>query len=193
MEKSYDRDEYRDKKDEDVLLASFGNPSLFEIIVERYEKAFIRRASSVLGNRETVEDIVQDTFVKIYVHGKKFCRREGAQFSSWAYKILMNTCFSWIKKMKRERKFFVSFDDELEAITPDESTLPASSRFNTDYLISLFTRLPDTLARVLYLYVAEGKTYKTIAEDEATSENAIKVRMYRVKHELKKLASEIPY
>ena len=193
MSKNINIDEYTQKEDEEILFESLRNPSLFEIIVDRYEQAFIRKAVSILRDKDAAQDVVQDTFVKIYIHAKKFRQDEGASFSSWAYKILLNNCFSVFKKIKRKRELFTAFDDELEAVIADEVTMITGSHFDTDYLISLFKRLPEALARVVYLYVAEGKSYKAIAEDEATSEGAIKVRMHRAKHELRKLVSEIPY
>ena len=187
------KNEYRTKADEDVLSASFKHPYLFEILVERYEEAFIRKAKSVVRNDEVAQDIVQDTFVKIYLYGKKFRPVEGARFSSWAYKVLMNVCFNWYKKIKREKQFFDALDEDMEAVLPHDDKAEKAQKLDRDYLESLFGRLPETFARILRLYVIEEKDYKEIATVEGVSEGAIKTRMHRARNELRKISKEITY
>ena len=184
---------FREERDEDVLSASFKYPYLFELLVERYEEAFIRKAKSVVRNDEAARDIVQDTFVKIYIYGKKFRPMEGARFSSWAYKVLMNVCFNWYKKMKRERQFFSVLDEDMEAVLPHDDRDERAQKLDRDYLESMFARLPETFARILRLYVVDSKDYKQIAEVEGVSEGAIKTRMHRARAELRKISEDITY
>ncbi len=183
----------RNKRDEDVLQASFKYPYLFELIVERYEEAFLRKAKSIIFDEEAALDIVQDTFVKIYLYGRKFKPVEGARFSSWAYKVLINVCFQWYKKKKREKEFFSILDEELVAVLPHDNREEVSQKLDRDYLESMFSRLPETFARVLRLYVAEGKEYGEIAKVEGVSEGAIKTRMHRARDEMRKISKDITY
>ena len=136
---------------------------------------------------------MQDTFVKIYIYGKKFRPMEGARFSSWAYKVLMNVCFNWYKKMKREREFFSVLDEDMEAVLPHDDRDERAQKLDRDYLESMFARLPETFARILRLYVVDSKDYKQIAEVEGVSEGAIKTRMHRARAELRKISEDITY
>lgn len=183
--------EFKDKKDEEVLVASFSYPHLFELIVERYEEAFIRKAKSIVHSDEVARDVVQDTFVKIYLYGKKFKPVEGAKFSSWAYKVLINTCFVWYKKVKREQEFFSLLDEDMEAVIPLDDRDEKEQKLDRDYLESMFSRLPETFARILRLYVIEDKDYKEIAKVEGVSEGAIKTRMHRAREEMRKISKDI--
>jgi RNA polymerase sigma-70 factor, ECF subfamily len=185
--------QFRDKMDEDVLAASFKYPYLFEIIVERYEQAFLRKAKSIVFSEEVARDTVQDTFVKIYLYGKKFKPVEGAKFSSWAYKVLMNVCFHWYKKMKREKAFFSALDEDMEAVLPHDDKAEREQKLDRDYLESVFSRLPETFARILRLYVIDQKDYKEIAKVEGVSEGAIKTRMHRAREEMRKISEDITY
>jgi RNA polymerase sigma-70 factor (ECF subfamily) len=187
------KDEFRQRPDEDVLSASFKYPYLFEILVERYEDAFIRKAKSIVHHDEAARDIVQDTFVKIYLYGRKFRPIEGARFSSWAYKVLMNVCFLWYKKLKREREFFSALDDDMEAVLPHDDQGEGGRNLDRDYLESMFSRLPETFARILRLYVVSGKDYKEIAAVEGVSEGAIKTRMHRAREEMRKISKDVTY
>ena len=190
------KEDFRNRPDEEVLSASFKYPYLFELLVERYEDAFLRKAKRIVHDDETSRDIVQDTFVKIYLYGRKFKPVDGAKFSSWAYKVLMNVCFNWYKKMKRERDFFAALDDDLEAVLPAEdgsASTMGQGRLDRDYLESMFARLPETFASILRLYVTTGKDYKEIAQAEGVSEGAIKTRMHRAREELRKISKDLTY
>ena len=79
--------------DVEILQESISQPTAFALIVDRYQSAFLKKAGYILRNDDEAEDAVQDTFVKIYANANKFVEREGASFSSWAYKILLNTCY----------------------------------------------------------------------------------------------------
>ena len=70
--------EFLDKKDEEILFRSVKKPALFEVLIGRYQTPFLNKVRSILGNREEVEDIVQETFVKIYLNAGRFKVQEGA-------------------------------------------------------------------------------------------------------------------
>lgn len=193
MNPALHKEEFRQKRDEDVLSASFSYPYLFELLVERYEEAFLRKAKSIVYNDEVAQDVVQDTFVKIYLYGRKFKPVEGARFSSWAYRVLINTCFVWYKKMKREREFFTALDEDMEAVLPLDDSDDRATKLDRDYLESLFTRLPETFARILRLYVIDSKDYKDIAAIEGVTEGAIKTRMHRARSEMRKITKDVTY
>ncbi|HEY9480990.1 MAG TPA: RNA polymerase sigma factor [Candidatus Paceibacterota bacterium] len=187
------KEEFRNRSDEEVLWASFKYPYLFELLVERYEAAFLRKAKHIIHDDEAARDIVQDTFVKIYLYGKRFKPVDGAKFSSWAYKVLMNVCFNWYKKIKREKDFFAVLDDDLEAALPADDSSAIEEKLDRDYLESMFARLPETFARILRLYVTTGKDYKEIAAQEGTSEGAVKTRMHRAREEMRKISKDLTY
>ena len=168
--------------DEEVLALSIDNPSLFETIVDRYQEAFLRKAERILGARGDAEDVVQDAFTKIYFNAHRFKKVEGASFKSWAYKILINTTFTHYQKLKKEGSFMSKLDPEIYEILPD---LNEESRFEDktlrDYIVSIFSKMPRDLARVLELHFLEGRPHKDIAEQEGVSIAAVKTRVYRAK------------
>lgn len=185
--------EYRTKTDEEVLAKSYDVPRLFELLVMRHEEAFLRKAKHILKSPEAAQDVVQDTFVKIYMYGRNFKPVEGARFTSWAYRILINTCFLWYKKNKRDREFSTLIDEELEAVLPHDDKDERARMLDRDYLESLFAELPETFARILRLYVIDNKDYGEIAAIEKVSEGAIKTRMHRAREMMKELTEKIKY
>jgi RNA polymerase sigma-70 factor (ECF subfamily) len=80
-------------KDAEILQQSRDNPALFEVLVERYEEAFLRKARYILKDDEKARDVVQDAFVKIYLNAARYQPVPGASVKSWMYKVLVNLCF----------------------------------------------------------------------------------------------------
>ncbi|MCP6768921.1 hypothetical protein NL529_29160, partial [Klebsiella pneumoniae] len=62
----------QDLSDEEVLAASVAHPSLFALLVRKYEAAFLRKAQSIIRDEEEAIDIVQEAFTKIYINAGKF-------------------------------------------------------------------------------------------------------------------------
>ncbi|MEK7575100.1 MAG: RNA polymerase sigma factor [Patescibacteria group bacterium] len=177
------------ESDEVVLAASVSNPDLFTVIVDRYQEAFLRKANYIIKNDpDTARDIVQDTFVKIYANAGKFQVQEGASFKSWGYKILINTCFTKYKKIKGEQVFLSDLDPEIQELVPSKADAALyEQKLDTDYVLSLISKLPVILGRVLKLYSVDGKSQKTIAKMEGISLGAVRARIHRAKKEIKKM------
>ncbi len=183
-------DPNKSAKDEEILLASLEKPALFKILVDRYQSAFLRKAHGIIGREEDAEDIVQETFVKIYFNAAKFRKIEGIEFKSWAYKILVNTAITKYRKVKKEGT--VEFlDPLLYEDKPAESSDLALSLDNKMAVASLISNLPETLKRLVSLYYLEDKSYKDIAASEGMTIPALKMKLFRAKKLLKKAAEEM--
>ena len=182
--------------DEAVFDISLKKSAAFEIIVNRYKKAFLRKASSIvspIGGINTVEDVVQEAFVKMYIKGSSFTSRGKGSFRSWAYAILMNTCFSAYRKSRRDN--FVSIDENLEvyATIPDINFAEKEeSKLSADFVLSLLSRLPETLQKTANLYFIKGKKNREIAIIENATEGTIRTRIHRARLAMKKFKEEIP-
>lgn len=182
-------DRFSRASDEEVLALSAHDPNAFEILVDRYEEAFLRKARQIVRvDPEAARDIVQDAFVKIYLNAAKFRVQEGASFSSWGYKILINTCFTKYKKLKNEKNFVKDLDPEIAELVPSRAeTEFFEKKLDTDFLLSLISKLPVMLGRALRLHAVEGRSQKEIAALEGVSLGAVRARVHRAKKELKKM------
>ncbi|MCP5461742.1 MAG: sigma-70 family RNA polymerase sigma factor [bacterium] len=95
-----------------VNAAKTGDLQAFDVLVKRYEEKFLNVAYRTIGNRDEAQDVLQKTFLKIYKGLPTFQQR--SQFSTWAYKILMNTCKNHLSSLSiRIKKFFIPIDKKL--------------------------------------------------------------------------------
>lgn len=172
--------------DEEVLALSIRNPNLFSILLDRYQDAFLRKAIVVLKNREDAEEVVGEVFSKIYLYADRFEVKEGARFSSWAYRILMNTSFTRYQKLKKDWAALQTLEPEAFEALADTKSETHEKFVMSDYVISMLARLPESLARVLTLHFIEGLSHKEIAAREGLSVGAVKTRVHRAKEAFRK-------
>lgn len=77
-----------------------GDRQAFDTLYEAYKNMLLRMACLVSGSVEDAEDIVQETFVKCYLHIGSL--KKDAGFQSWLFQILYRTAYAYTKKKKRE-------------------------------------------------------------------------------------------
>jgi len=184
-------EEIESYSDEQLLEASLSHPSMFAYIVRKYEAPFLRKAMSIVHSEEESEDIVQEAFTKIYLNAKKFKKVDGATFSSWAYRILINTALTHYMKSKRERGTRADLEPEILELIPDKNLEQFGKKELTDEVASILGRMPQTFARALAAFFLEGKTQEEMAQEEGISVGAIKTRVHRAKREFKKVYNAI--
>lgn len=180
--------------DGDLLKLSVAEPYAFEEIVMRYQRAFVRKAASILQSEDDACDAVQDAFVRIYTSAGKFKQQEGASFSSWAYKILVNQCYTSYKKKHKHQLVSLDFAPELIEVIPDQAGIDdLERRFTKDHLLSLISKLPMLLRRTVEAHFIEGLPQKTVAEQEGVSNAVVRSRIHRAKSELIKMNINITH
>src|SRR5271167_155391 len=81
-----------------VRRAQKDDKAAFEELVKRHQSRVFAVAGGILRNREDVEDIAQQVFLKAYFSLKRFDQR--AAFSTWLYKITVNECWDLLRKRK---------------------------------------------------------------------------------------------
>ncbi len=177
--------------DEQLLAASVSHPSLFALLVRKYEEPFLRKAMSIVREREEAEDIVQEAFTKIYLNAGKFKTVEGAQFSSWGYRILINTALTHYAKRKREGGRVVELEEEIWALIPDRNLRQFEKKEFVDEVASVLSRMPAPFAKALTSFFLDGKTQEEIAKEEGVSVGAIKTRVHRAKAEFKRVYKNV--
>lgn len=181
-------EDVRSMSDEDILLRSKSEPWLFAVILERYQEAFLRKARSVIFNELDAEEVVQDTFTKIYINAHRFEVRKGAKFSSWAYTILMNTAFTRYQKCVREGKRTMLMDPEIFEQFGETKTHEGFNH-DRDAIERILERIPSHFAQVLRLHYLEHWSHKDIADETGDTVGAVKARIHRAKEQFRKEAT----
>lgn len=185
------KEETGERSDEELLALSVAHPGLFALLVRKYEDAFLRKAQSIIKDPHEAEDIVQEAFTKIYMNAAKFKKQEGAQFSSWGYRILINTALTHYAKKKKSWEREAQLDEEIWALIPDKNLKQFEKKELADLVASVLSRMPAPMARALSSFFIEGKTQEEMAREENLSVGAVKTRVHRAKAEFKRVFETI--
>jgi len=83
------RQKLRDLNDSQVVEASLdGDARAFGDLVRRYDERLLNFVYRTIGDRERGQDLVQETFVRVYRHLHRF--DQSKKFSTWVYTIASN-------------------------------------------------------------------------------------------------------
>ncbi len=175
--------------DEDLIMRVKAKPWLFSILLDRYQDAFLRKALGIVRNKDDAEEVVQDTFTKIYINADRFKVQEGAKFTSWAYRILMNTAFTRYQKLVKEGKRVVSIDPEFEHMIGGRQE-HSGFEVTRDAIDRILVRLPGHFAYVLRLHYLERWSHKDIAKETGEEVGTVKARIHRAKEAFRKESNE---
>ena len=173
-------------KDEAILAASLRNPNLFGVLVDRYQDAFMRSALRVVKTREDAEDIVQEAFTKIYKNAKKFKKREGIEFKSWAYKVLVNTSYTFYQRIKKKQAVSMEFFETYKYDIIDEKNNLKTDLETKEIIAKVLLELPEELKKIVEMHYLQDQSYETISKNEKLTIPAIKMRLFRGRKLMKK-------
>jgi RNA polymerase sigma-70 factor (ECF subfamily) len=155
-----------------------GDAKVFEEIYRRFGERMKSVAWSHLGNVSDAEDAVQETFLKIHRAAMTFTGE--ASFSTWAYRILVNTCYDVLRRRKR-RVEETNLDDAVETA---ERTAPSVDDMKRIALRRMLDELPEQRRAVFTLFEIEGLSHAEIAEILGISEGNSKWILFATKKEL---------
>jgi len=180
-----ENDSAKELTDEEILIRSQSRPWMFAVLLERYQDAFMRKARSIVRNELDAEEVVQDTFTKIYMNANKFEPREGAKFSSWGYRILMNTAFTRYQKLVKQGQRVVNIDPEFEQLIGEKAEHSGFEE-RRDAVERVLERMPGHFVYVLRLHYLERWSHQDIASETGETVGTIKARIHRAKGAFRK-------
>lgn len=184
-------------QDEDtVSIKSFlaGDKKTFDKLVLKYQDRVFNLCYRFLGDYEEANDSAQETFIKVYNSLKNF-RFESA-FSTWLYRIAVNTCKNKLSSLKfRLNQRMVRLDrekasDEDCRLTEirDESLSPEAElekKERETIIQKAIDSLPKDYKSVVVLRDIEGLSYEETAEITGYKIGTVKSKLSRARVRLR--------
>lgn len=172
-----------------VHRAQHGDRDAFEVLVRKHQGRVFAVAGGILRNREDVEDIAQQVFLKAYFSLKRFDQRSA--FSTWLYKITVNECWDLLRKKKVRPLVFESELSEEQAHAYQSSEQRAEYRPDVSEQMEARQQIEQWLdcleerdRSMLVLKEVEGFTVEEIAEVMGINGNTVKVRLFRARQKI---------
>jgi RNA polymerase sigma-70 factor, ECF subfamily len=149
-------------------------------LVERHAQALARFAVS-LGERDEVEELVQDTFVRAFGALDSF--RGESSFRTWLFTIERRLVLDRRRSAARHHARFQG--GEVEAAVDHDALDAVVAEETESRLARALDRLSPLQREVFVLRVAEGRSYKEIAEIAGTTEGAARVHYHNAMRAMK--------
>lgn len=100
-----------------VQQSKQGNKDAFRTLVMQYQHMVYSLSLKMLCNEEDAKDIVQESFIKIWLNIRNF--DESKSFSTWVYTIATRLC---LDKLKSRKHIVPLLDDEQAIRLPDSNS-----------------------------------------------------------------------
>ena len=170
--------------DEDFsLIKQFieGNESVFKQLVQRHKEKVRNIIYLTIGNVDVVDDIAQEVFITVYKNLNKF--RFESQFTTWLYRITINKCKDYLRKVKI-RRIFTPIDEQHYNYSYDSSP---EIKDTAEVVRKAIAKLPEKLKVPLMLKDLEGMSYQEIADTVDCEIGTVKSRIFRAREGLKNI------
>jgi RNA polymerase sigma-70 factor, ECF subfamily len=186
-----------DKQMESISVEALqaGDRSAFALLVETYSAPIYRLALKMLNDPQDAEDILQETFLKVFRSITTFEGR--SSLSTWIYRIAVNESLMMIRRRKPDS---ISVDEDREDSEGDMAPveivdwccLPENELMNAEvmeFLDQAVQQLSPALRSVFVLRDVEGLSVRNTAEALNITEVAVKTRLLRARLKMREILS----
>jgi RNA polymerase sigma-70 factor, ECF subfamily len=156
------------------------DPDLLDRLIEQYQHRLLRYLVSLLGERQTAEDLFQETWMRVLEHGGSYNGR--TKFVTWLLTIGHNLAIDYLR---RKRPMSLEALTEAEE-SPREFAVDGPSAFDlvargeqSERLASSLRQLRAEQREAIALRFQEGMSLEEIAQVTSVPLSTVKSRLYR--------------
>ena len=181
--------------DDAFLVSDYinGNERALEALVLRHKMKIYNFIYSKVFDRDTAEDIFQETFIKVIKTLKRGVYNEEGKFLPWVMRIAHNLVIDFFRKNNRIPTFDNNDDYDIFQLISDGNPTAERSMIDeqvVEDLQKLIVELPQDQKDVLTMRLYKDMSFKEIAESTGVSINTALGRMRYAIINLRKLVDE---
>jgi RNA polymerase sigma-70 factor (ECF subfamily) len=181
----------RASEEELIARAASGDGAAFSDLMAMHESRMFAVALRMCANREDAQDCLQDAMIRIYRSIAGF--KAQSSFSTWVYRITMNTCLDELRR--RKVRGAASLDGLLESgwspsdedDVPEKHAVASEQRRTLDKAIA---DLPEDMRAAVVLRDIQGFSYDEIADMLAANIGTVKSRISRGRERLRQVLKD---
>ncbi|MBQ5596838.1 MAG: RNA polymerase sigma factor [Rikenellaceae bacterium] len=161
-----------------------GDKAAFEYLFNRYGESIRRLYVQRLGNSSDVDDLLQETFIKVFINLARYDR--GYTFGQWAYTIARNTLIDYVRKRHDDLSIDAlpthsTVTPASTVPTPEESVISLQQRGRIEHHLDRMT--PRYRLLIEYRFFLEY-SYEEIAEKLSLPLGTVKTQIHRAREQL---------
>ena len=185
-----------DLDDELMLRCQAGDIQAFDELVARHRASLLSFATRVVGDRESAEDLTQETFLRMFRAIPRY-KVGKAKFTTWMYRIIANLCKNELRNRRRRGQVVVQQrrEDSQNTVHQMMLNIPAAASSHPDCQLErkelsamieqAISELPPKYRIPLVLRDVQGLSYEEIARVIQSPIGTVKSRINRARLTLK--------
>lgn len=163
-----------------------GDTTAFEYLFDRYRDAIHRLFVQRTGSIEDADDLLQETFIKVYMNLHRYC--PDYTFGQWLYTIARNTFIDYVRKRQDDLSIDEKFSSPASnSPTPEESVINAQRRMQIEHCIA---RLPENYRKLIRMRFFDEYSYEEIAVKLSLPLGTVKTQIHRARERMCRLIVE---
>ena len=177
--------------DDSSLVARFldGEKRAFTELANRYHVRLMNFIYRTIGDRDRAEDLVQETFIRVYRHLHRFDQTK--KFSTWVYTIAGNLAKNELRNRSRNplvlfQTIKKNWDADHRPLEWEDNTYRPDDLYRKRHLKAMVenavAQLPEHHRMVFVLREMEGKTYEEISDITGVNLGTVKSRLNRARN-----------
>ena len=172
-----------------VRRANDGDRRALDTLLERYSARVSKLANQLMADVEDARDAAQESLLKVTTRLRQF--RGDSQFSTWLYRVVVNTCRDLAERQRLRRSEALEEDTGQEDESSDPSRLAVLADLRRDLAQGL-SRLTVDQRRVVLLRDAMDLPYEEIARRLRIPAGTAKSYVHRAREGLRVKLQEQP-
>ncbi len=178
-----------------IERAQSGDVESFEKLIRTHQTYAYNIAYRMMGNEEDAKDASQEALIKVFKSLKGY--NGDSAFTTWLYRIVMNTCKDLLRKRKpNEVSIDRGFDtgEESPGIEIEDNSSDPVTKYEEKEvrvtIASAIEQLPENFRSVVVLREIQGMSYDEIAEIEDIPVGTVRSRINRGRRILRELLKD---
>lgn len=170
-------------KDKELLKRALaGDISAFEELASSNEKRIYNLCYRMMKNEQDAQDMAQEALIKAWKNLRKFNLK--AAFSTWLYKIAVNTCLDELRRRKNNTQSIEDLNDKGHTIK-DEKNIDFEKKSDLRYeLTQAMNKLEPKEKMIIVLKDVQGYSYDEIGEILDCPVGTVRSRLSRSRKKL---------
>ena len=189
------------RKTDEELMARFqgGDSRAMEELFTRFQKPLFNFFYRMVRRRETAEDLVQETFLKLCRFGNSFCG-DNAKFTTWLYSVAGNQCRDYLRHSGRRPETPIGdlednlSDSQIDTYHGNGDSPVEESLIRAEIGATLKTainHLPEKERAAIILREYQGLEYREIADVLDCPIGSVKVLIFRARQRLRERLKDV--
>ena len=163
-----------------------GDAVAFEFLFNRYKEAIRRLFVQRLGSDRDADDLLQETFIKVYIHIHRYSPE--FTFGQWVYTIARNTFIDFVRRRQDDLSIDERFSSPPSTTpTPEESVISMQQRTQIEHYLE---RLAPRYRTLIVMRFFDEYSYEEIAAKLTLPLGTVKTQIHRAREQMCKLIAQ---